>query len=57
MLSNNIKKIKISSRKFVICMNNTAIITINTPKTITISFISYFFKQLFCTACFLTKER
>ena len=34
--------IKISRRMFVICMNNTAIITINTIKTIIVPVISYF---------------
>ena len=31
---------------FVVCMNNTAIITINTIKTITIPVISYFISAI-----------
>ena len=42
MLVNITKKIKISSSLFVICMKNTAIITINTVKTIAMPVISYF---------------
>ena len=42
MLVNIIKKMNISSRMFVICVNNTAIITINTIKAITMPVILYF---------------
>ena len=36
------KKKKISRSMFVICMKNTAIITINTIKTITVAIMPYF---------------
>ena len=42
MLVNIIRKKEISNRMFVICIINTAIITINTIKTITMPIISYF---------------
>ena len=42
MLVNIIKKKKILSSMFVICMKNTAIITINTIKTITVAIMTYF---------------
>ena len=43
MLVNILRIIKISNRTFVVCMIiNTAIITINTIKTIAMPIISYF---------------
>ena len=42
MLGNIVRKIKISSRMFVICMNNSAIITLNAIKTNVMPITSYF---------------
>ena len=54
MLVNIIRKIKISNRMNI----NTAIITINTIKTITMPIFSYLiFKKLFCSTFLLTKKR
>ena len=57
MAVNIIRKIKISSRMFAICIINTAFITISTIKTITMPIISHFIKAIIFKHMFANKGK